>query len=243
MNSCLYEGHVEHARLVEPRGSFRHSAYMWYIDLDELDELGRSLRLLGVDRPGVHGIRRHDHLGDPARTIRGNVTAYLAEQGITVPPVQITLLTNARVFGHVFNPLSVFYCRWDDGPGGHVVVEVSNTHGERHCYLVEPDPDGRCQAPKSFYVSPFLAVEGTYSLRVPEPGADLDVRIDLEQHGRPAFAAKLSGHRLPLSDRVLLRMLLRHPLMTWQVSALIRRHGVRLWSRGVTIVPHGRPAR
>jgi hypothetical protein len=242
VNSCLYEGHVEHTRLAAPGGRFRHSTYIWYLDLDEVEGLGRSLRLLGVDRPGVYGIRSRDHLGDPARTIRDNVVSYLAEQGVLEPPGRITLLTNARVFGHVFNPLSVFYCHWDDDSLVRVVAEVSNTHGEQHRYLVEPDAHGRCQAPKTFYVSPFLAVEGTYALSFPEPGEDLAVGIELEQQGRPAFAARLTGRRLPLSDRVLLWMLVRHPLMTWQVSALIRRHGIGLWRRGVKVVPHGRPA-
>lgn len=238
MNSCLYEGRVEHTRLTAPGGHFRHSTYMWYLDLDELDDLGRTLRLLGVDRPGVHSIRSRDHLGDPARSIRDNAASYLAERGVA-DPGRITLLTSARVLGHVFNPLSVFYCRGADDTS-HVVAEVSNTHGEQHCYLVEPGSDGRCRAPKEFYVSPFLSVEGTYTLFFPEPGADLAVRIHLEQHGQPAFAAELTGRRLPLTDRTLLQMLLRHPLMTWQVSALIRRHGIGLWSRGVKVVPHRR---
>lgn len=240
MNSCLYEGHVEHTRLTAPGGRFRHSTYMWYVDLDDLEELDRSLRLLGVDRPGVHSIRSGDHLGDPARTIRENLAAYLSERCDAEDAGRITLLTSARVFGHVFNPLSVFYCRRDGDPVRRVVAEVSNTHGERHCYVVEPGPTGHCRAPKAFYVSPFLEVEGTYTMFLPEPDESLMVRVELEQRGRPAFAAQLTGRRLALRDRTLLRMLVRHPMMTWQVSALIRRHGIGLWSRGAAVVPHGR---
>jgi uncharacterized protein len=213
--------------------------YMWLVDLDELDELGRSLRLLSVEGPGVHGIHSRDHLGNAGRTIRENVAAYLAERGVDANRRRILLLTNARVLGHVFNPLSVFYV-FDDDILTHVVAEVGNTHGERHCYLVEPGLDGRCQAPKAFYVSPFLAVEGTYELFFPAPGERLAARVELEQGGGPAFAARLHGRRLPLRDRTLLRLMLRHPLMTWQVSALIRRHGLGLWARGVAIHPHGR---
>lgn len=239
MRSCLYEGQVAHARLTGPATSFRHSMYMWLVDLDELDELGRSLRLLGVDGPGVHSINGRDHLGDPGRAIRENIGAYLSERGVDTSGKRISLLTNARVLGHVFNPLSVFYV-FDDDRMTHVVAEVSNTHGERHCYLLEPGPDGRCQAPKAFYVSPFLTVEGTYELFFPVPGERVAARVELEQNGCPAFAAELRGTRLPLRDRTLLRLLARHPLMTWQVSALIRRHGLGLWARGVKVQPHGR---
>ena len=234
----MYEGTVAHARLAGPSMRFRYSMYMWLVDLDELDGLGRSLRLLGVDRPGVHGIHGRDHLGDPARTIRENVVAYLADNGVDADRAQISLLTNARVLGHVFNPLSVFYVR-DEGHLTHVIAEVSNTHGERHCYLVEPGADGSCQAPKAFYVSPFLEAGGAYDLFFPAPGERLAARVELEQHGAAVFAAEITGRRLPLRDRTLLRLLLRHPLMTWQVSALIRRHGLGLWARGVPVQPHG----
>jgi DUF1365 family protein len=211
---------------------------MWHVDLDELEELGRSVRLLGVERRGVHSIRSGDHLGDPTRTIRQNITGYLADHGVGAAGAGITLLTNARVLGHVFNPVSLFYCRVGSDRVTHVVAEVSNTHGERHCYLVEPSPDGVCHAPKTFYVSPFLPVGGTYTLIVPEPGDRLLARVELEQQGHPAFAAQLTGRRLPLRDRTLAQMLLRHPMMTWQVSALIRRHGVGLWAHGVPVIPH-----
>ena len=241
MRSCLYEGYVEHARLASPAGRFRHSMYMVHVDLDEVAAINRSLRLLRVGRPGVHSVHSRDPLGDPLRSIRDNAVSFLAGHGVDAAEARIDLLTNARVFGHVFNPLSLFYCRVGSSRVTHVVAEVSNTHGERHCYLVEPDLAGRCRAPKTFYVSPFLAVEGAYRLVIPEPADRLTASIELEQFGRPAFAAQISARRIPLSDGALLGVMLRHPLMTWQVSAQIRRHGIGLWRRGVPVVPHGRP--
>jgi len=238
VRSCLYEGHVEHDRAVGRGNRFRYAMYMWLVDLAELDELDRSLRLLGVERPGVSSIRSGDHLGDPHRPIRENLAAFMAAQGVELGDRRVTLLTNARVFGHVFNPLSVFYCEGADGRIDHVVAEVCNTHGERHCYLVQPGPDGQCETTKAFYVSPFLRVEGGYRMSVPAPGERLAVRIELVQAGRRVFAAGLTGERRPLSDAGLLRMLVRHPLMTQQVSGLIRLQGIRLWARRSGHVRH-----
>jgi len=241
VRSCLYEGHVEHVRVADRPNGFRYPMYMWLIDLDEIESLGRSLRLVGVERPGVHSIRSRDHLGDPDRSIRDNLGSFLAQHGITLGHERVSLLTNPRVFGHVFNPLSVFYCHDQRNAVTTVVAEVSNTHGERHCYLLHPDELGRCDVAKDFYVSPFLAPDGEYHMTFPQPGPQLVARVVLEQQGARTFAATLSGRRVPLHDATLLRLLARHPLMTWQVSALIRRQGVGLWARGVGRFRH-RPA-
>lgn len=241
MRSCLYQGHVEHDRAIGRGNRFRYGMYMWYIDLAELGALGRSLRLVGVDRPGLSSIRSGDHLGDPHQSIRQNLDAFMGARGVELGDRRVTLLTNARVFGHVFNPLSVFYCEGRDGRLEYVVAEVCNTHGERHCYLMRPDENGACDTAKEFYVSPFLAVDGRYRLCLPAPGERLSVRIELFQRGRRVFTAGLTGERRPLTDRALAAMLVRHPLMTHQVSALIRIQGLRLWTRrGAHVVqyPH-----
>ena len=66
------------------------------------------------------------------------------------------MLTNARVLGHVFNPLTVYWCHHPDGTLACVVAEVHNTYGERHCYLLRTDAAGRARTAKEFYVSPFF---------------------------------------------------------------------------------------
>ncbi len=87
------------------------------------------------------------------------------------------MLASARVFGHVFNPLSLFWCHDAAGELRCVVAEVHNTYGERHCYLLETDDAGRASVPKAFYVSPFNDVDGQYRMKLPEPG-DTARRLD-----------------------------------------------------------------
>jgi hypothetical protein len=238
VRSCLYDGHVEHVRVTDRPNRFRYPMSMWLIDLDEIESLGSSLRLVGAERPAVHSIRSRDHLGDPGRSIRDNLAGFLAGHGIELGHERVSLLTNPRIFGHVFNPLSVFYCHDDGDALTRVVAEVSNTHGERHCYLLHPDELGNCEVAKGFYVSPFLGPEGEYRMSFPAPGAQLVARVALEQNGARVFAATLAGRRMPLEDATLVRMLVRHPLMTWQISALIRRQGVGLWARGARRFRH-----
>ena len=99
------------------------------------------------------------------------------------------MLTNARVFGHVFNPLSVFWCLNDDGSQRCVVAEVHNTYGERHCYLLETDERGGVRTSKEFYVSPFNDLDGEYRMRLPLPDTALALSIVLARDGKAPFVA------------------------------------------------------
>ena len=110
---------------------------------------------------------------------------------------------------------------------------MHNTHGERHCYLLEPGDRGHAEADKAFYVSPFLTVDGRYRMSFSQPGERLSIQMELIQDGRRVFQASLTARRRPLSTAPLLRMAMRYPLMTARVSALIHYHGVKLWLRGV----------
>jgi uncharacterized protein len=233
----MYEGHVVHERRTQLRNLFRYSVYMWLVDLDELDQLDRRLWAFGHNRRALTTIRARDHLGDPRRPIKANLLAYLDAHGIDLQGGRVALLTNARVLGYVFNPLSVFYCHRPDGELRCVVAEVHNTYGERHCYLLEPGERGRVETGKEFYVSPFLTVDGRYQMSVPAPDERLSVQMALHQADRRVFSASLTGRRLPLTNATVARMLVRHPLMTARVTSLIHVQGVKLWLRGVARVP------
>ena len=243
MRSCLYEGQVVHDRRTPVRNLFRYGVYMWLVDLAELEALDRRLWPFGADRRALTTIRRRDHLGDPSRSIRENVDAYLGLHGIDLEGGTVELLTNARVLGYVFNPLSVFYCHGPDGELRCVIAEVHNTHGERHCYLLHPGERGRAETEKEFYVSPFLTVDGRYRMAFAPPDDRLAIQMSLEQDGERVFAASLTGTRLPLTNASLARMLVRYPLMTAKVTTLIHLQGLRLHRRGVAHVrrpPHPR---
>jgi DUF1365 family protein len=234
---------VVHDRRTPVRNLFRYGVYMWLVDLDELAALDRRLWPFGADRRALTTIRSRDHLGDPARSIRENVDAYLNLHGIDLEGGAVELLTNARVLGYVFNPLSVFYCRGPEGELRCVIAEVHNTHGERHCYLLQPGERGRAEAEKEFYVSPFLTVDGRYRMAFAPPADRLAIQMSLEQGGERIFSASLTGTRLPLTNGSLAKMLVRYPLMTAKVTTLIHLQGLRLHRRGVAHVrrpPHPR---
>jgi uncharacterized protein len=220
----LYECEIRHARTAPLRNVFRYRSYLWLVDLDRLPRI-----------PLLTVFRGRDHLGDPRRGIRENLDRFLAANGISRPHT-ITMLTQARVLGYVFNPLTVYWCHRPDC----VVAEVHNTYGQRYAYLLHPDARGRARVPKQFYVSPFYPVDGDYRMSLPEPGEHLALSVRLDRPDGHAFAASVRGRAVPATARALLAAVVRYPWSTAAVSARIRWQGVRLYLRGLLVIP--RPA-
>jgi uncharacterized protein len=230
VTAALYPCRITHVRARPARRVFRYRSYLWLVDLDDLPRLPLPLRPLA-------GFRARDHVGDPAATLRGNVDAYLARHGIGLAGGRVVMLGHARTLGHVFNPLTVFWCHGADGALAAVIAEVHNTYGERHAYLLRPDARGRAEADKDFYVSPFLPVAGRYRLRLPEPAGTLRLGVTLRIDGQPVLAATVTGERRGYTPWRLLGCAARHPWATGQVTALIRWQGIRLAARRLPVFP------
>ncbi|WP_206322329.1 DUF1365 domain-containing protein [Streptomyces sp. HNM0575] len=229
----MYDCLVTHVRTRPLRHTVRHRTYMWLVDVDRPPRLPRPLRPLAR-------FESRDHFGGTAPTIRAGLERFLAARGVDRPAGQVLMLTNARVFGHVFNPLTLYWCHDADGEQICVVAEVHNTYGGRHCYLLHPDGAQVATAVKEFYVSPFFPVDGAYRMRLPRPGAGLHLSVHLERAGERPFTATLRGRRRAATTPALLRAALRHPWPTAAVTAAIRLHGVRLFLRGLPVRPRPR---
>ncbi|MFD8141684.1 DUF1365 domain-containing protein [Streptomyces sp. NPDC059708] len=234
-SAALYECVIAHVRSTPLRHAFHHRTYLWWVDLDRLPVLPRPLRPLARFDP-------RDHFGGGADSIRGGLDVFLAAHGIDLGGGRVMMLAHARVFGYVFNPLSVFWCHDRSGALVCVVAEVHNTYGQRHCYLLRPDEAGEAEVDKEFYVSPFFAVEGRYRMRLPLPGERLRLSVRLDDEGGRAFTAVVRGRRRPATVPVLLRAAVRRPWSTLAVWAGIRRHGIRLLLRGLPVQPRPQSA-
>ena len=220
---ALYRTTISHTRREPFERSFTHRSHTWLVDVDELPDH----RPLAFAR-GTFEAR--DHLGSPDRTLRQNLEAFLATEGVTLDPAgRILLATQPRAFGYCFNPISVWWCLDHIGRLEATVVEVHNTYGDRHAYLVDPDEQGRASTDKAMYVSPFHGTDGHYELAVPLPGDRMRVAVTLHAEGT-RFSASLAGHRTD-------RGAVRSTTAAVRGSALIRMHGIWLWLRRLPIRP------
>jgi DUF1365 family protein len=243
MRSHLVEGTVRHRRARPIEYALEHDVFYLALDLDELDEVDRRIRLISRNRRNVVEFRDADHWPQPASDLRRSVLDHLRAEGEDPGGWRITLVTNPRVLGYVFNPASFYLCRDRAGVLRVVVVEVHNTpHLERHLYTLRsgtPGPRFVASMDKDFYVSPFIDMDGRYTVHVQDDPSRLRIAINERQDGAPLLATSLVLERRPLTDRSLLRMLLRHPLSTQRTVGLIYLHAWRLWRRGVPFQRHG----
>lgn len=241
MRSHLLEGVVRHRRARPLVYGLEHGVYYAALDLDELDDVARHVRLIRRNRPGVLEFRDRDHLDPPTTDVRAAFLDHLRSHGIDPAGWTITLVTNLRTFGHVFNPASFFLCRDLEGALRVVVVEVHNTHGERHLYTLRPrkeGPDFQATMAKDFYVSPFIEIRGGYRVQVRDEASRLRITINQEQPEGLVLHTSLDLARRPLTDTRLVRMLVRHPLVTHKTIAMIHWHALRLWLRGARFRRH-----
>ncbi len=227
-------GHTFHGRKGDVDNAFRYS--IDYVLCDAEAAL-KTPRLFGRNRRAVMSLHDTDHGGAPgagcgASWVRDALAAH-AISGVA----RIELLAQPRVLGHVFNPVSFWLCRDGQGDLITVIAEVTNTYGDRHCYLcAHPDlrPIGaqdRLQATKIFHVSPFQPVEGSYTFRFDITDDRIGVWIDYTA-GNGGLIATLTGKRRPLRTGAMLGAMLRRPLGARRVLALIHWQAAKLWWKG-----------
>ena len=238
MNSALYVGHLQHRRLEPVENRFRYGVYQLLLDLDELDELERRIPFFRHGRRALTSFHDRDHLDETNAPVRVKLEAWLRSRGAALGPSdRVLLLTNARVLGYVFNPVSHFFCLEADGSVRWIVAEVSNTFGDRYAYLLDdlrPVPGGYdAERAKAFHVSPFIFMDDVqYRWRVGLPGERLVIHMDERVGGRKFFDATLSLERRPLTAGTLARALVRYPHMTARTIFLIHWQALRLWLKG-----------
>ena len=241
MNSALYSGQVMHHRLRPREHTLRYRVFWMLLDLDELDQMSRSLRFFSRNRFNLMGFHDADH-GDGSETpLRVQATRLLERRGVDIGSGAIRLLTMPRVLGYVFNPISLYYCHRPDGALAAMIYEVTSTFRERRAYVLPVAPeDGRVgridQATgKGLYVSPFMDMDMRYAFKGSVPDERLDLAIDgLDSQGL-LIATAMRGRRRALSDRALLAAMAAMPLLTIKVVAAIHWEALKLWLKGVPL--------
>lgn len=237
--ATLYPGEVMHARLKPFGHRFVYSVFSLLIDIDRLAEADRSSMLFSVNKANFASFYESDHVPHPGQSIRQYVDQLLAQAGMNEPVGRVLLLCYPRIFGYVFNPISVYFVySADQKTLLALIYAVRNTFGERHTYVapIQPGEIGpagvRQERTKIFHVSPFIEMGARYHFRILPPGRVVRLRIHETQAGEPLLAATFAGAATPLATSTLAACLLKIPFMTWKIMVGIHWEALKLWLKG-----------
>ena len=239
---AIIVGQVVHERFRPANHKFTYPLFCLRIPLGNLRNVAQHM---AVNRAGWVSFQERDHGARDGSSTLAWVRDILIENGIATAAeirIEVDLHSFPRMLGYVFNPVSFWVCRRHANEAGEVcavLVEVNNTFGQSHSYLLTP-ADGRAiqsgellEATKQLHVSPFNEVRGGYRFRFNFSADRWMARIDYDDGNGPLLHTHISGVAQPLTRANLRRAALQFPLQTLAVVARIHWHALRLWAKRV----------
>jgi len=230
VRSALYTGTLVHARREPRRNTFRYPVAYFLLDLDELPALERRLRWFSVNSANAVSFHDRDYFAGDGEPLKQAVVGFCAERGREVE--RVLTLTQLRVFGYIFNPVTFHWCYGRSGALECIVAELANTFGERLPQLLDGG-ERHYEHRKRLHVSPFFGLDQSYEYAFSEPEDEVWARIHVRENESRPLTAVLHGERTALTNRSLARFLVRYPLMPVQVIALIHWQALKLFAKRV----------
>ena len=239
MTSSIYNGAVIHKRFKPKKHFFRYSVFSLLIDLSELEDLNKRIKFFSLNKFNLVSFYEKDHGHRDGSSLVEWIKKNLNENGINSKDIRIKLLCYPRIFGYVFNPLSVFFVYDSSEKLISILYEVKNTFGEQHTYIFKVKDDANLfqhYCSKKLHVSPFIEMNCNYFFRILKPGEKISVIIDQYQTDEKILYASQDGKRVDFTSKELLKSYLKHPLMTFKIISAIHYEAFKLWTKGIKLV-------
>jgi len=222
MNTKLYSTTVVHQRFSDFKNIFKYSVFSMCIDYDELITLTKKIKIFSYNKFNIFSYNEKDHGYRDGRSLREFVEKHLVENNFFFESLNIQIICFPRIFGYVFNPLSVIYC-YNKSNLVAVFYEVKNTSNEQHTYFFASNEkkniiEYQHQCDKNFYVSPFIGMKALYKFRNQLPQDKISINIDLfDEKNQKILTASQYGKKISLNSFTLLRQLISSPLITIKI--------------------------
>ena len=238
-NSFIYTGNVVHKRFKPKINFFKYKVYSLLLDLSEIHLLDKNLKIFSYNKFNIVSFYDKDHGARDGSSIQNWVIDNLKKNNIDTNNIQIKLLCYPRIFGYVFNPLSIFYVYDKNLNLISILYEVKNTFGEQHTYVFKTDINNNLikhTCKKKFHVSPFIEMDCVYFFRLLKPSNTISVIIDQNDKEGKILYASQDGVKSEINNSNLTKSYLKHPLMTFKIILAIHFEAFKLWSKGIKFV-------
>ena len=213
-----------------------------YIDLDEIKEFKKML-------PFFCHFRREDYIGDPSASIKKEVWRIVKQKGGVKLSGPVRMLTQIRVFGVCFNPVTFYYCfDKNDEYVVCILAEIENTPwGERHSYLIENTKQSshlkRENFKKEFHISPFFDMDIKYKWLFSFTEDVISINMKSLKNKDIIFEVNMKLKEVPLTTKGLLKIHIKYPLITFKIIFGIYFQALILWLKGTEFYPHPQPSK
>ena len=233
MNSCIYNGVVTHQRFKPIKHSLKYKTFSLLVDLDEVESLDKNISIFSLNKFNIFSFYTKDHGERNGNSIKKWVLKTIKKFNISNNITKVKLLCYPRIFGYVFNPLSIFYC-YENNNLRAIFYEVKNTFNEQHTYIfkIKNNEHIEQKCKKKFYVSPFIDMETYYNFRLLNPKEKLSIFIRQTDEKETILTASQTGDRKEFSFKQLIVNFFKYPLMTIKIMGSIHYEALLLWKKG-----------
>ena len=233
MNSCIYNGEVSHTRFKPVKHHLRYKTFSLFIDLDEIQLLDQKNPIFSFNKFNIFSFYNKDHGERDGGSLKNWVLENLKKYDLNSKVNKVKLLCYPRIFGYVFNPLSIFYCYEKENLKA-IFYEVKNTFNEQHTYIFKVTNNEKIEqkCKKKFYVSPFMDMNTHYNFKLLNPQEKLSVFIKQTDNTGTVLTATQVGDKKEFSSKQLMINFFKYPLMTLKIISSIHYEAFLLWKKG-----------
>lgn len=255
MFSAIYTGKIRHRRFFPKQHEFSYDAILFYIDLEELPHLFSDVSGWSLNKSNFGCFKRSDYFGDPEVPLDIAVRNQVVKLLGFCPTGPIRMLTNLRIMGLCFNPVTFYYLfEPNEELPSVIMAEVNNTPwNERHTYAIFCNKESGktlTEFDKAFHVSPFNPIAMQYAWVSTAPAESLLVHMENLVRNRSVDAsaggdaclchmdATLTLNRQAWARPLLRKILWRFPWLTLKVPVAIYWQALKLFIKSVPVYGH-----
>ena len=238
-SSCIYNGQVIHKRFKPKEHFFKYKVFSLLLDLSELSLLDRELKIFSYNKFNILSFYDVDHGPRDGTSLISWVKENLNNNNINSKEIKIKLLCYPRVWGYIFNPLSIFFVYDKNSNLISILYEVKNTFGEQHTYVFKINKDNQLlehSCKKKFHVSPFIEMNCLYYFKILKPTDKLSVVINQNDDSGKLLFASQDGLKNELNNKNLMISYISNPLMSFKIIGAIHFEALKLWIKGIKLV-------